>query len=71
MKKLISLMITLLVYTVSVFGQNAGYVSEKVADGVYSFGGGTWSYYSKFVVTNAGVIVAVLINDDLVSAMMM
>ncbi len=70
MKKLASLMVTVLAFTVGALGQNTGYVSEKVADGVYSFGGGPYAYYSMFVVTNEGVIVADPINADLASSMM-
>ena len=70
MKKLTSLMVTVLAITVAAIGQNTGYTSKKVADGVYSFGGGPWAYYSMFVVTNEGVIIADPINADLASAMM-
>ena len=70
MKKLVSLVVTVLTFTVGALGQNTGYVSQKVADGVYSFGGGPWAYYTMFVVTNEGVIVTDPINPDLASAMM-
>lgn len=70
MKKLISLVVTVLTFTVGALGQNTGYVSKKVADGVYSFGGGPYAYYSMFVVTNEGVIVSDPVNPDLASAMM-
>ena len=43
MKKLTSLMVTVLAITVAAIGQNTGYTSKKVADGVYSFGGGPWA----------------------------
>ena len=70
MKKIIILIITVLAFTIGVLGQNTGYVSKKVADGVYSFGGGPYAYYSMFVVTNEGVIVSDPVNPDLASAMM-
>jgi len=70
MKKIVSLMFAILALTVGTFGQDTGYVSKKVADGVYSFGGGPFSYYTMFVVTNEGVIVTDPVNPDLASAMM-
>ena len=63
-------MMTVFAFTVCTLGQTTGYASKKVADGVYSFGGGPWSYYSMFVVTDEGVIVADPVNPDLASAMM-
>jgi len=70
MKKLVCLVITVLTFTVGALGQNTGYEARKVADGVYSFGGGPWAYYTMFVVTDEGVIVTDPINPDLASAMM-
>lgn len=70
MKKLVSLMVTVLALTAGLFCQSTEYVSKKVADGVYSFGGGPWAYYTMFVVTDEGVIVADPVNPDLASAMM-
>jgi len=70
MKKLISLIVTIFMFTVGVLGQNTGYESKKVADGVYSFGGGPYAYYTMFVVTSEGVIVTDPVNSDLASAMM-
>ena len=70
MKKLVSLLFTIFAFLVVAIGQNPGYTSKKVADGVYSFGGGFGAYYTMFVVTNEGVIVADPVNPDLASAMM-
>ena len=71
MKRVItSLILVAAVFSTAAFSQNASYKAIKVADGVYSFGGGPWSYYSMFVVADDGVFVADPVNPDLAAAMM-
>jgi len=71
MKRVInSIILVVAVFSTAAFGQNASYKSIKVADGVYSFGGGPWSYYTMFVVADEGVFVADPVNPDLAAAMM-
>ena len=50
--------------------QEAEYKSVEVAEGVYSFGGGPYAYYTMFVVSDEGVIVADPVNPELAQAMM-
>ncbi len=58
MKSLGGFFIGALLVNATVIAQEAGYKSVEVAEGVYSFGGGPFAYYTMFVVSDAGVIVA-------------
>ena len=49
--------------------QQVEYKSIEVAEGVYSFGGGPFGYFTMFVVSNDGVLVADPVNPDLAKAM--
>ncbi len=71
MKKTIcALVLIVAVFATTAFGQESSYKAAKVADGIYSFGGGPWSYYTMFVVTDDGVLVADPVNPELAAAMM-
>ncbi len=70
MKKIACFVIAVLAFTGFARGQDAEYRAEEVADGIFSFGGGPFAYYSMFVVTAEGVIVIDPVNPDLASAMM-
>ncbi len=70
MKSLSRLFIGALLVSATVSAQDAGYQSVEVADGVYSFGGGPFAYYTMFVISDEGVIVADPVNPDLAQAMM-
>ncbi len=70
MKSLGGLFIGLFLVTASAIAQEAGYKSIEVAEGVYSFGGGPFAYYTMFVVGDEGVIVADPVNPELAQAMM-
>ena len=54
----------------SATAQQQAYRSTEVAEGVYSFGGGPFGYFTMFVVSNDGVLVADPVNPDLSNAMM-
>ena len=53
----------------SATAQQEMYKSIEVAEGVYSFGGGPFAYYTMFVVSDDGVLVADPVNPDLATAM--
>ncbi len=69
--KIVSLVVlgTLLAFA-SAKAQQGEYQSIEVAEGVYSFGGGPFGYYTLFVVSNDGVFVADPVNPDLAKAML-
>ena len=71
MQKVINaLILVVVVFSTAALGQNASYKAIEVADGVYSFGGGPWAYYTMFVVADEGVFVADPVNPELAAAMM-
>ncbi len=71
MKSLGRFFIGALLVSATVSAQEAGYKSVEVAEGVYSFGGGPFAYYTMFVVSDEGVIVADPVNPELAQAMML
>lgn len=54
----------------SAMAQQQAYKSVEVAEGVYSFGGGPFGYYTMFVVSNDGVLVGDPVNSGFAKAMM-
>ena len=65
----LAILATLLAFT-SAMAQQGEYKSIEVAEGVYSFGGGPYGYFTMFVVSNDGVLVADPVNPDLAKAML-
>lgn len=65
----LAIVATLLAFT-SASAQQGEYKSIEVAEGVYSFGGGPYGYFTMFVVSNDGVLVADPVNPDLAKAML-
>ena len=71
MKKTIcALGLIVAVSATALYGQDSSYKATRVADGVYSFGGGPWAYYTMFVVSDDGVLVSDPVNPELATAMM-
>ena len=70
MKALGAVVMGTLLVCASATAQQPAYNSVEVAEGVYSFGGGPFAYFTMFVVSDEGVIVADPVNPDLAKAMM-